>query len=101
MRGVIFVISNTFNSSSLTSIQSANKMDDIFIEAAKVLGFDELRDFQRKASMAALGRKDVFVAMPTGSGILLAFQVLPFVKSGEGQEVDEVCFVLVISPINS
>ena len=73
-------------------------MADMFFEASRVLGFTELQDFQRKAAVAVLDGKDVFVAMPTGSGKSLAFQVLPFVKS---EELEEECFVLVISPINS
>eukprot|EP00794_Sanderia_malayensis_P008405 gene8405-9305_t len=61
------------------------QMDDILNEAASVLGFTELGEFQRKAAIAAFNGRDVFVAMPRGSGKSLAFQVLPFLKSEELQ----------------
>ena len=64
------------------------------------LGYDKLRDGQKRVVEAYLTGKDVFFCSPTGSGKSLCFEIAPFVENAENQtDISSVC--LVVAPLVS
>ena len=72
------------------------------------LGYDKLRDGQKRVVEAYLTGKDVFFCSPTGSGKSLCFEIAPFVFEGiavgvenaeKQTDITSVC--LVVAPLVS
>ena len=68
------------------------------------LGFNEIRDNQRKVVEAYLSGRDVLIILPTASEKSLTFHISPFTfnffETSEAVDVKTVC-LLVISPLVS
>ena len=60
----------------LASLQS--RFDESIEYAKNILGYKELRSYQRAGALSLSEGNDVFIAKPTGSGKSLVFQLIPF-----------------------
>ena len=74
-----------------TSITLAMEM------SGRRLGYGELTAEQRRAILAFVGGRDVFVSLPTGSGKSLCFALLPLVFDLLNEK--EGSIVIVVSPL--
>ena len=82
------------------------RLFDRIVEAsARNLGYQSLREEQTEAVKAFLGGRDVFVALPTGSGKSVCYTVLPVVvdnlRKELQMEVSAPSCILVVSPLVS
>ena len=64
---------------SLELAESEIELKTVLVNVCERLGYSTLRPEQAEAVSAFAGGKDVFVALPTGSGKSLGFTILPWV----------------------
>jgi len=84
---------------SLELAESEIELKTVLANVCERLGYSTLRPEQAEAVSAFAGGKDVFVALPTGSGKSLCFAILPWVfgvlhRQSEGRSI-----VIVVSPL--
>ena len=84
---------------SLELAESEIELKTVLANICERLGYSTLRPEQAEAVSAFAGGKDVFVALPTGSGKSLCFAILPWVfdvlhRQSEGRSI-----VIVVSPL--
>jgi len=65
---------------SLELAESEIELKTVLANVCERLGYSTLRPEQAEAVSAFAGGKDVFVALPTGSGKSLCFAILPWVS---------------------
>jgi len=64
---------------SLELAESEIELKTVLANVCERLGYSTLRPEQAEAVSAFAGGKDMFVALPTGSGKSLCFAILPWV----------------------
>ena len=70
--------------------------------AAARLGVAELKDKQREAIKSFVSGKDVFVALPTGYGKSLCYQILPVLFDAlRGHPTEQTSIIVVVTPLTS
>ena len=69
--------------------------------AAARLGIEELKDKQKEAIMSFASGKDVFVALPTGYGKSLCYQVLPVLFDALRGHSTPTSVIIVVTPLTS
>ncbi|KAL5489364.1 hypothetical protein EMCRGX_G018451 [Ephydatia muelleri] len=74
-------------------------LDGVIARASERLGYSALRPNQYKAIKSFLEGKDVFVALPTGSGKSLCFAILPFAFDDMYGRVGSIA--LIVSPLKA
>jgi len=84
---------------SLELAESDIELKTVLANVCERLGYSTLRPEQAEAVSAFVGGKDVFVALPTGSGKSLCLTILHWVfdvlyRQSEGRSI-----VIVVSPL--
>ncbi|KAL5487104.1 hypothetical protein EMCRGX_G019664 [Ephydatia muelleri] len=74
-------------------------LDGVIARASERLGYSALRPNQYKAIKSFLEGKDVFVALPTGSGKSLCYAILPFAFDDMYGHVGSIA--LIVSPLKA
>ena len=69
--------------------------------ATATLGVAELRDKQREAIESFVSGKDVFVALPTGYGKSLCYQILPVLFDALRGHSTQTSIIVVVTPLTS
>ena len=83
---------------------SGFKLEEVLKKACHTYGISNLFAEQKKALVAFVSRKDVFVNLPTGFGKSLIFQMAPFVHAELAKFYPDSGFsqnpiVIVVSPL--
>ena len=83
------------------AVYSKGAIQAAVAEAAKTLGYSELREHQKVVVEQFFSRKDVFVSLPTESGKSLCYCLLPKASDilRESKSVDTQSIVIVVSPL--
>ena len=77
----------------------AGELDVLIQETAASLGYQSLKEEQKKAVKAFVQGEDVFVSLPTGYGKLLCYALLPLVFDRRRETVERRSIVMVVSPL--
>ena len=78
-----------------------NSLQDSIEYGLCKLGYDKIKDNQRKVLEAYVADRDVLMVAPTGSGMSLIFQIAPFVfdfiSYGVRESIGSVCLIIASS----
>ena len=77
----------------------AGQLDILIEETAALLGYQSLKEEQKKAVKAFVEGKDVFVSLPTGYGKSLCYALLPLVFDKRMEKEERRSIVMVVSPL--
>jgi len=84
---------------SLELAESEIELKTVLANICERLGYSTLRPEQTEAVSAFAGGKDVFVALPTGSGKSLCFAIPPWVFDVLHRQSKGRSIVIVVSPL--
>lgn len=77
----------------------AGELDVLIEKAAASIGYQSLKEEQKRAVKAFVEGKDVFVSLPTGYGKSLCYALLPLVFDKRRETVEKRSIVMVVSPL--
>ena len=83
----------------LEVVSMARELDSMIEEAAASLGYQHLKEEQKRAVKAFVEGKDVFISLTTGYGKSLCYALLPLIFDKRREMVERRSIVMVVSPL--
>ena len=74
-------------------------IDELVAQAARSLGYSDLKEEQKVVLKAFVGGRDVFVSLPTGYGKSLCYALLPWIFDMRRGFVERTSICMIVSPL--